>query len=88
MEIFWKIFWIVFLAEIGDKTQLATMGFSATEPVSKWIVFLAAALALVLASGIGVIAGHVISKLGLEKQIKIVSGVLFIILGIWTLFKE
>lgn len=87
MEVFWKIFLIVLIAEMGDKTQLATMGFSATEPVSKWIVFFASALALVCASGLGVIAGRVISQFGLEKQIKIASGILFILLGIWTLVK-
>lgn len=87
METFWKVFLIVLLAEMGDKTQLATMGFSATEPVSKWLIFFASSLALVVASGIGVIGGHFISQLGFEKQIKIVAGVLFIVLGTITLLK-
>ncbi len=88
MEIFFKIFLAVFIAELGDKTQLATMGFSATEPISKWLIFLASASALVLASGIGVLAGHFISKLGWEKYIKIVAGLLFIGLGFYMVVEN
>jgi putative Ca2+/H+ antiporter (TMEM165/GDT1 family) len=88
MEIFLKIFLAVFIAELGDKTQLATMGFSATEPVSKWVIFLASASALVLASGIGVLAGHWISQLGWEKYLKLSAGVLFIGLGLYMLVEN
>lgn len=85
METFWKVFFVVLLAEMGDKTQLTTMGFSATESVSKWLIFFASSLALIVASGIGVLAGHYIAQLGIENQIKIAAGVLFILLGIWTI---
>ena len=54
----WKIlgavFVSVFIAEMGDKTQLATMLFASDKEVSKWTIFLGASLALIAASGIGV----------------------------------
>ena len=51
----------VFVAELGDKTQLATMLFAADKEVSKTTVFVGASLAPVVASAIGVMAGSVIS---------------------------
>ena len=56
-----SIFAAVFIAELGDKTQLATMLFAADREVSKWTVFLGASLALIVASGIGVLAGSACS---------------------------
>ncbi|MDH4235487.1 MAG: TMEM165/GDT1 family protein, partial [Gallionella sp.] len=57
----WKIlatvFISVFIAEMGDKTQLATMLFASDKEVSKLTIFLGASLALVAASGIGVLVG-------------------------------
>jgi len=53
----------VFIAELGDKTQLATMLFASDKEVSKLTVFLGAAAALVVASAIGVLAGAALSKL-------------------------
>jgi putative Ca2+/H+ antiporter (TMEM165/GDT1 family) len=55
------VFAAVFVAELGDKTQLATMLFAADKQVSKLTVFAGASLALVLASAIGVLAGSAIS---------------------------
>ena len=55
-RVFLTIFISVFLAELGDKTQLATMLFAADKEVSKWTVFVASASALVVAAAIGVAA--------------------------------
>jgi putative Ca2+/H+ antiporter (TMEM165/GDT1 family) len=81
------VFSAIFIAELGDKTQLATMLFAADKEVSKWSVFFGASLALVVASGIGVLAGSAISQYVSEKQLSYVAGIGFIAIGAWTLAK-
>jgi putative Ca2+/H+ antiporter (TMEM165/GDT1 family) len=81
------VFSAVFIAELGDKTQLATMLFAADKEVSKWTVFFGASLALIVASGIGVLAGSAISQFVSEKQLAYVAGIGFIAIGAWTLAK-
>ena len=81
------VFAAVFIAELGDKTQLATMLFAADREVSKWTVFLGASLALIVASGIGVLAGSAISHYVSERQLSYVAGFGFIAIGIWTLVR-
>jgi putative Ca2+/H+ antiporter (TMEM165/GDT1 family) len=56
------VFGVVFLAELGDKTQLATLLFSAKSPDKLVIVFVGASLALVLTSAIGVLAGGLVAQ--------------------------
>ncbi|MEO6365622.1 MAG: TMEM165/GDT1 family protein [Luteimonas sp.] len=80
------IFVAVFLAEIGDKTQLATMLFSAEGKVSPLRVFLASATALVLAAAIGVAAGQFIERFVSPQTLKLVAGIGFIAIGAFTLF--
>ena len=80
------IFVAVFLAEIGDKTQLATMLFSAEGKVSPLRVFIASASALVLAAAIGVVAGQVIEKFVSPQTLKLIAGIGFIAIGAFTLF--
>jgi putative Ca2+/H+ antiporter (TMEM165/GDT1 family) len=84
-RLFLTVFSSVFVAEIGDKTQLATMAFSAGAQGSKWTVFAASAAALVLAAGIGVLAGGAVSRLLSPRTIAIVAGVGFVAIGLWTL---
>ena len=79
------VFGAIFIAELGDKTQLATLLFAADKDVSKWIIFLGASLALIFASGLGVLAGGVISQYVSEKYLHVIAGVGFIAIGIWTL---
>jgi putative Ca2+/H+ antiporter (TMEM165/GDT1 family) len=81
------VFTAVFIAELGDKTQLATLLFAADKEVSKWTVFLGASSALVVAAGIGVLAGGVISQYVSEKYLHYVAGIGFVGIGIWTLVK-
>jgi putative Ca2+/H+ antiporter (TMEM165/GDT1 family) len=83
---FFSVFVAVFLAEIGDKTQLATMGFASDASVSKWIVFLGSALALVTAAGIGVLVGSQLERFASPKVLNIASGVLFIVIGVYSIF--
>ncbi|MGQ0502274.1 MAG: TMEM165/GDT1 family protein [Panacagrimonas sp.] len=81
----WKVFATVFLAELGDKTQLATVLFSADKPGAKWIVFAASASALVIASAIGVLAGSFVSQHINPKHLQVIAGVGFVVIGLWTL---
>ncbi len=86
-RVFITIFASVFIAELGDKTQLATMLFAADKETSKWMVFAAASAALVVASAIGVLAGTVLSAYISEKVLAYIAGVGFILIGILTLVK-
>lgn len=79
------IFSVVFVAELGDKTQLATLLFSADKSASKLTVFFSASLALVVAVGIAVVAGSLISEYVSEKALRLVAGLGFIAIGVWTL---
>ena len=69
LNVFFTVFAAVFIAELGDKTQLATMLFAADKEVSKWTVFLGASAALVVATAIGVIAGTLLSEFINEKYL-------------------
>ena len=84
----WKIFFMtfgtIFLAELGDKTQLATFTFS-TQAKSPWIVFAGAALALTLSSLIAVMLGQVAEKYIPGHVLKGVAGGMFIVIGVWLL---
>ncbi len=85
-KIFVTIFISVFIAELGDKTQLATMLFAADKAVSKYTVFFAASAALIVASAIGVIAGTVLSEYINERYLNYIAGAGFIIIGAYTLY--
>ena len=81
------VFSVVFIAELGDKTQLATMLFAADKDVSKWTVFFGASLALIMASALGVLAGCFISQYISEKHLNYIAGLGFILIGLWTFLK-
>jgi len=85
-KIFLTIFASVFLAELGDKTQLATMLFAADKEVSKYTVFFAASAALIVASALGVLAGSLLSEYINEKYLHYIAGVGFIVIGAVTLY--
>lgn len=80
------MFAAVFIAELGDKTQLATMLFATDKAVSKYTVFFAASAALVVASALGVLAGSLLSEYINEKYLHYVAGVGFIGIGLFTLY--
>ncbi|HMR80531.1 MAG TPA: TMEM165/GDT1 family protein [Polyangiaceae bacterium] len=84
-KLFATVFGSVFLAELGDKTQLATFLFASDAKASKWTVFFAAALALVLTSALGVALGAVVSRHVSEKVLTWAAGVGFVVIGLWTL---
>ncbi|MBQ0718652.1 MAG: TMEM165/GDT1 family protein [Gammaproteobacteria bacterium] len=87
LKIFLSIFATVFIAELGDKTQLATLLFAADKDVSKLTVFFAASAALVVASAIGVLAGSFLSAYISEKIMAYIAGIGFMLIGAYTLYQ-
>ena len=86
-KVFATVFGTVFLAELGDKTQLATVLFASKNSVSLWTIFAAAATALVLTSAIGVAMGGLAAQYINPKYLSYAAGVGFIAIGAWTLYQ-
>ncbi len=86
-KVLFTVFTAVFIAELGDKTQLATLLFAADKEVSRLSVFVGSSLALIVASGIGVLAGCFICQHISEKHLHYLAGLGFIGIGIWTLLR-
>ena len=88
---FWQtfitVFTTVFLAEIGDKTQLATMLFATNKEVNLAHVFVGSAVALVVASALGVFAGSLMGEYIPERLLHYAAGLGFVVIGIWTIYK-
>ncbi len=78
------IFSTVFLAELGDKTQLAPLLFASGEKSSPWPVFFAAASALVLSTAIAVALGTTAERYLTMVPLKLMAGLGFIVIGVWT----
>ena len=87
LKIFATVFGTVFLAELGDKTQLATVLFASKGAASLWTIFIAAAAALVLTSAIGVAAGAVVTQFVNPKYLSYAAGVGFVAIGAWTIYQ-
>ena len=81
------VFGTVFLAEVGDKTQLATFLYAADQPGSKLSVFSGSALALVLSSAVAVFLGAFVSKHVDPKVLSWVAGLGFVLVGVWTIVR-
>ena len=77
-------FGLVFLAELGDKTQLATLSLAASGR-SRFAVFLGAAAALILTSGIAVLLGSALANVVPELWIRRFAGVGFLVMGVLIL---
>ena len=80
-KLFLSTFAAVFLAELGDKTQLATFAL-ASGGRSKWMVFLGASAALVATSAIAVLLGEAVGRAVPEVWIHRAAGALFVVLGV------
>ncbi|MCP5006314.1 MAG: TMEM165/GDT1 family protein [Planctomycetes bacterium] len=87
-KVLFTVFTTVFIAELGDKTQFATMLFAADKEASKFTVFIGASLALILTSGIGVLAGSLISQYISPKRLHYIAGIGFISIGTWYTHHE
>ena len=85
LKLFATVFVTVFVAELGDKTQLATMLYASNAAHPKLTVFAASAAALVLTSALGVLAGSVVADYLNPKVVRWVAGLGFIGVGLWVL---
>jgi len=86
LKVLLTIFGTVFLAELGDKTQLATLLFAANRANNAWLVFAAAALALLVACALGVVVGSTLSNYVSTRYLSILAGIGFVAIGFWTLW--
>ncbi len=84
----WRVlfttFGIIFLAEMGDKTQLAAMTMAA-EKKRPWEVFLGASIALAAVSAVGIIVGTTLGQYLPVEWIKRVAGAAFVVIGLLIL---
>jgi putative Ca2+/H+ antiporter (TMEM165/GDT1 family) len=85
-KVFLTIFGTVFLAELGDKTQLATVLFATRESIHPLMVFIAASTALIATSAVGVAAGAFIADQIDTRILSYIAGAGFIIIGAWTIW--
>jgi putative Ca2+/H+ antiporter (TMEM165/GDT1 family) len=81
------VFGTVFVAELGDKTQLATLLYAADAPHARLTVFLAAASALALTSALGVLAGGFVAEWVPPRVLRWVAGGGFVAIGLWILLR-
>ena len=85
VKLFATVFFTIFVAELGDKTQLATLLYASDASQSKFTVFAASAAALVLTSALGVLAGSLVAEHVNPKVVRWVAGLGFIAVGVWVL---
>ncbi|MDY6861852.1 MAG: TMEM165/GDT1 family protein [Thermodesulfobacteriota bacterium] len=87
IRLFMIVFSTIFIAELGDKTQLATFLYAVDSKNPKLTVFIASSMALIFASALGVTAGALISGRVNERYLSWIAGLAFIIIGMWTIIK-
>jgi len=80
-KLFVSTFLLIFVAELGDKTQLAALARSAASDGGKWTVFFAASAALVLSTLVAVLFGQVLTAFIPVHVIKLTAGMLFLLFG-------
>jgi Ca2+/H+ antiporter, TMEM165/GDT1 family len=87
----WKLFGTafvtVFVAELGDKTQLATLGLASASDGGRLAVFLGSSAALVATSLLAVVAGAALSRFISPVWLERAGGVLMLAVGAWILWK-
>jgi len=83
-----SIFAAVLIAELGDKTQLATLLFASDRNLNPYQVFFAAAAALVLATGLAVLVGNQAARYLDMVPLKLIAGIGFIAIGCWAIVEH
>lgn len=85
-KLFLTVFGSIFLAEMADKTQIATLLFASERQASKLTVFLAATLALTATTAIAVAAGAALSQVINPRLVSVLAGSGFVLIGLWILW--
>ena len=85
LKLFATVFSTIFIAELGDKTQLATLLYASDASHPKLTVFAASAAALILTSALGVLAGSWVAEYVSPKVVRWAAGFGFIAVGSWVL---
>ena len=87
LKLLGTVFITIFVAEIADKTQIATLLYASNAQANKLTVFAGSALALVVASAIAVFAGALLAHWVNPKLMAKVAGTAFIAVGLWMLLR-
>lgn len=85
--LFGSVFLVVFLAELGDKTQLTTLGLAGPAGAERNFVFAGAVAALIASTGIAVILSDAVDRLLPPTRRAVVMAAIFLALGLWTIGK-
>lgn len=85
LRLFATVFATIFVAELGDKTQLATLLYASDASHPRLTVFAASASALVLTSALGVLAGSLVAEFASPRVVRWVAGLGFVAVGLWVL---
>ena len=84
-KLFATVFSTIFVAELGDKTQLATLLYASDARSPRLAVFLGSSLALVATSALGVLLGSFLAQHVSAQALRWAAGLGFIAVGVWTL---
>jgi putative Ca2+/H+ antiporter (TMEM165/GDT1 family) len=87
LKVLFSTFALLFIAELGDKTQLAVINMTAKHKMPMW-VFLGATLALAAVTGIGVLGGGLLTRVIPEEILRKVAAGLFVLMGVLMWFDK
>lgn len=87
IKVFLGVVATAFLAELGDKSQVLTLLYASGKQMPAWVVFFGVSTALIMATGIGVLAGHSLAQFVSPKLLAYFAGAGFLVLGTVTLYR-
>ena len=87
LKVMLSTFALLFVAELGDKTQLAVINMTAKHKMPLW-VFLGAALALTAVTALGVLGGEVLTRWIPEMVLRKIAAGLFVVMGLLMWFEK
>jgi len=88
MRPYFVVFVSILLAELGDKTQLATVLFASDAALSRWGVLAAAAGALTVSTALAVLVGTWVGLWLLPRHLNLAAGLGFVAIGVWILLRR